>query len=42
MDTILWIVIIGLFILSFVGLISPVVPSVLAVWGGFLIYHFFI
>lgn len=42
MDTILWIVIIGLFILSFVGLISPVVPSVLAVWVGFLIYHFFI
>lgn len=42
MDILLWIIVILLFILSFAGLIFPAVPSVLAVWGGFLIYHFFI
>ena len=42
MDFILWIVVIGLFILSFVALFYPVLPSVTAVWGGFLVYHFFI
>lgn len=42
MEIILWILIIGLFILSFVGLVFPILPSVFAVWGGFLIYHFFL
>lgn len=42
MDFILWLVVIGLFIISFVALLYPVLPSVAAVWGGFLIYHFFI
>ena len=42
MDVLLWIIVIALFITSFVGLIYPVLPSVLAVWGGFLVYHFFI
>ncbi len=42
MEIILWILVIGLFITSFVGLFFPVLPSVLAVWGGFLIYHFFL
>lgn len=42
MDFILWLVVIGLFILSFVALFYPVLPSVTAVWGGFLVYHFFI
>lgn len=42
MDIVLWILIIGLFITSFVALVFPVLPSVLAVWGGFLIYHFFL
>lgn len=42
MDIILWVLIIGLFILSFVGLLFPVVPSVLVLWVGFLIYHFFL
>lgn len=42
MDLILWIVVIGLFILSFVALFFPVLPSVTAVWGGFLVYHFLI
>jgi uncharacterized protein len=40
---ILWIsIIVALFILSFVGLIYPAIPSVLLIWGGFLIYHFLI
>ncbi|MCC5896103.1 MAG: DUF456 family protein [Alkalibacterium sp.] len=42
MDIILWILIIGLFILSFVGLLFPIVPSVLVLWIGFLLYHFFL
>ncbi|MDZ7834732.1 MAG: DUF456 family protein [Alkalibacterium sp.] len=42
MEIILWILVIGLFITSFIALAFPVLPSVFAVWGGFLIYHFFI
>ncbi|NAO99775.1 DUF456 family protein [Halomonas sp. MG34] len=40
LDIIIWIAISVLFILSFVGIIFPVVPSVLVIWGGFLLYHF--
>ncbi|GEK89536.1 DUF456 domain-containing protein [Alkalibacterium putridalgicola] len=42
MNILLWILVLALFIVSFIGLIFPVLPSVFAVWGGFLIYHFFI
>ena len=42
MDFILWLIVLLLFGLSFVALIYPVLPSVTAVWAGFLIYHFFI
>lgn len=42
MNFILWIVVLGLFALSFVALVYPVLPSVTAVWAGFLIYHFLI
>lgn len=42
MNFLIWIVILGLFILSFIALIYPVLPSVSAVWAGFLFYHFFI
>lgn len=42
MEVILWILIIGLFITSFVALVFPALPSVFAVWGGFLLYHFFL
>ena len=42
MTFILWLVVLVLFGLSFVALIYPVLPSVTAVWAGFLIYHFFI
>lgn len=42
LDIITWIVIIILFILSFVGILYPVIPSVLVLWVGFLLYHFII
>lgn len=41
-EVILWIVIIALFVLSFLGLIFPFIPSVLVIWVGFLIYRFFL
>ncbi|AXI07980.1 DUF456 domain-containing protein [Oceanobacillus zhaokaii] len=41
-DILIWIVIAALFILSFVGLIYPIIPGVLVLWVGFLLYQFFI
>jgi uncharacterized protein YqgC (DUF456 family) len=35
-----WILIIACFILAFAGLIYPVIPGVLVLWAGFLIYQF--
>ena len=40
LDIILWIMIILFFILSFVGLIYPIIPSVLVIWVGVIIYQF--
>lgn len=42
MTILIWTVIVVLFILSFVGLIFPIIPSVAALWGGFLLYVFLI
>ncbi|MDN6294042.1 MAG: DUF456 domain-containing protein [Alkalibacterium gilvum] len=42
MDILLWFLVVSFFIVSFIGLVFPILPSVFAVWGGFLIYHFFI
>ena len=42
MDTLLWIIIILLFAFSFIGLLIPIIPSSIAIWLGFIIYHFFI
>lgn len=41
-DILLWIVIILLFIVSYIGLIYPIIPSSLFIWLGFLTYHFLI
>lgn len=41
-DLLWWIMIIALFIAGMAGLIYPLIPSILLIWGGFLIYHFFI
>src|SRR5690625_228646 len=40
LDILIWIIIIILFILSFAGVIFPIIPSVLVIWLGFLLYHF--
>ena len=40
MSVILWILIILMFILAFVGLVKPIIPSILVMWIGFLIYQF--
>ncbi|MDT8860479.1 DUF456 family protein [Alkalihalobacillus sp. MEB130] len=40
MTIIIWILIIALFVLSFAGLIFPIIPSILVLWGGFLLYAF--
>ncbi len=42
MDTLLWIIVIILFSLSFIGLIIPIIPSAIALWLGLIVYHFFI
>lgn len=36
-----WTLIIGLFIIAFVGLIYPIIPSVLFLLGGFIVYGLF-
>lgn len=42
METLLWVIVIVLFALSFIGLVMPIIPSSIALWLGFIIYHFFI
>lgn len=40
MSVILWLLIIASFIAAFVGLVKPIIPAVLMLWVGFLIYQF--
>lgn len=40
MSILIWTVIILFFIVSFVGFVFPIVPSVLALWAGFALYYF--
>lgn len=40
MTTISWLLIIIMFVIAFIGLIKPIIPSVLFLWIGFFIYHF--
>ncbi|MFJ7930685.1 DUF456 domain-containing protein [Peribacillus sp. NPDC096448] len=42
MDILWWGLTIVLFALSFVGIIYPIIPSVVAIWGGFAVYQFLI
>ncbi|WP_202080422.1 DUF456 domain-containing protein [Caldalkalibacillus salinus] len=42
MEILYWLIIVGFFLLSFIGLIFPIIPSVLVLWGGFLVYRFLI
>jgi uncharacterized protein YqgC (DUF456 family) len=41
MDIIYWLIICGLFIVAFVGLVYPILPSVLFLLAGFLLYGVF-
>lgn len=41
MDILAWVLIIALFIIAFVGLIYPIIPSVLFIMGGFVVYGLF-
>lgn len=39
-DLLIWIVIITLLLLSFIGIIYPLIPSSILIWVGFILYHF--
>ena len=41
MDIVAWGLIIALFIIAFVGLVYPIIPSVLFLLGGFIVYGLF-
>ena len=41
MDIIAWIIILALFIVAFIGLVYPIIPSVLFLLGGFIAYGLF-
>ena len=36
MDIVAWVIIIALFIVAFIGLVYPIIPSVLFLLGGFI------
>lgn len=40
MTVILWLLIIAAFVVAFIGLIKPIIPSLPFLWIGFLIYQF--
>lgn len=42
MEIFIWTIIILLFIVSFLGVVLPIIPSVIFLWIGFVLYHFFI
>ncbi|MGE8019277.1 DUF456 domain-containing protein [Peribacillus frigoritolerans] len=42
MDILWWGLTIVLFALSFIGIVYPIIPSVVAIWGGFAVYQFLI
>lgn len=42
MEIMLWLVIIILFVLSLIGIVLPILPSVALVWAGVAVFHFFL
>ncbi|WP_027963605.1 DUF456 domain-containing protein [Halalkalibacillus halophilus] len=40
MEVIWWLIVVALFIGSYAGIIFPIIPAPLVLWGGFLVYHF--
>jgi uncharacterized protein YqgC (DUF456 family) len=41
METIGWVVILLFFVIGFIGLVYPIIPAVLFIFGGFLMYGLF-
>lgn len=41
LDIIAWIIILALFVIAFIGLVYPIIPSVLFLLGGFIAYGLF-
>ncbi|MCM3215367.1 DUF456 family protein [Niallia taxi] len=41
MDIIYWVIIVALFIVAYIGLVYPIIPSVIFIIGGFLLYGLF-
>jgi uncharacterized protein len=41
MDLLYWILIVAMFLISFIGLIYPIIPSVVFILGGFILYGLF-
>lgn len=41
MDIVAWIIIVALFIIAFIGLVYPIIPSVLFIVAGFIAYGLF-
>ncbi|MGM9951680.1 MAG: DUF456 domain-containing protein [Lysinibacillus sp.] len=41
MDILAWILIIVFFVIAFIGLIYPIIPSVIFILGGFIVYGLF-
>ncbi len=41
MDIVAWVIIIAFFIIAFIGLVYPIIPSVLFILGGFIVYGLF-
>jgi uncharacterized protein len=41
MDVLYWVIIIAMFIIAFIGLIYPIIPSVVFILGGFVLYGLF-
>lgn len=41
MDIVAWVIIIVLFVIAFIGLVYPIIPSVLFILGGFITYGLF-
>ncbi|MGL4819625.1 MAG: DUF456 domain-containing protein [Bacilli bacterium] len=41
MSIFIWLLVVACFVVGFLGLVYPVLPSVVAIWAGFLIYQLF-
>ncbi|SHN31494.1 DUF456 domain-containing protein [Gracilibacillus kekensis] len=40
MEIVWWVLIVACFVLAFIGIVFPIIPSVLVIWIGFFLYQF--